>query len=168
MSRKKKKHRGGDDVKLNLAAMLDMAFQLLTFFIFTFKPPAVEGQVSLKLPPPQIVATQKADQQAGSNNNNQALAAGVETLTITVTATLGGSIDHMAVGDGGVSTLPQLDQRLKVILQDPVKPFEQVIIQVGPQLRYEALMSVIDVCTRQTFSDGKPLTKISFVEIPEG
>jgi len=167
MSRKRKKHGGGDEVKLNLAAMLDMAFQLLTFFILTFKPPPVEGQVSLKLPPPQIVATVKGE-AAGNNANNTNPLQGVETLTITVTSTPNGAIDAMAVGEGGVSDLRNLDQRLKAILQDPVKPFEQVIIQVGPQLRYEALMSVIDVCTRQTFSDGKPLTKISFVEIPEG
>ncbi len=166
MSRKKKKH-GGDDVKLNLAAMLDMAFQLLTFFILTFKSPPVEGQVDLRLPPPQIVATVKGD-PAGNNANNTNPIQGVETLTITVTSTPNGSIDHMAVGEGGVSDLRNLDQRLKAILQDPVKPFEQVIIQVGPQLRYEELMRVIDVCTKQTFADGKPLKKISFVEIPEG
>ena len=33
-----KKHKSNDEVELNLAAMLDMAFQLLTFFILTFKP----------------------------------------------------------------------------------------------------------------------------------
>src|SRR5205823_3690703 len=42
-----------DEVSLNLAAMLDMAFQLLAFFILTFKPNPVEGQISLNLPPPR-------------------------------------------------------------------------------------------------------------------
>ena len=32
--------------------MLDMAFQLLTFFILTFRPAPIEGQISLRLPPP--------------------------------------------------------------------------------------------------------------------
>lgn len=163
--RKKKKHGGGDEVKLNLAAMLDMAFQLLTFFILTFKPPPVEGQVSLKLPPPKAVA-QVEGKAAGNNANNNAPIEAAETLLVTVTSTPGGSIDTMLVGDGGVSTLPQLDQRLKAVLQSPDKPFEQVVIQVGPELRYESLMSVIDVCTKQTFTDGNKLTKISFVELP--
>ena len=51
MSRKKRK-RGLEEVELNLAAMLDMAFQLLTFFILTFKPAPVEGQITLRLRPP--------------------------------------------------------------------------------------------------------------------
>ena len=36
--RRKKKSRGKEEVELNLAAMLDMAFQLLAFFILTFRP----------------------------------------------------------------------------------------------------------------------------------
>ena len=51
MSRRKRRG-SGEEVELNLAAMLDMAFQLLTFFILTFKPAPVEGQVNLRLPPP--------------------------------------------------------------------------------------------------------------------
>ncbi len=37
-----------EEVELNLAAMLDMAFQLLTFFVLTFKPAPVEGQIALQ------------------------------------------------------------------------------------------------------------------------
>ena len=36
MRRRRKKKGGHESVELNLAAMLDMAFQLLTFFILTF------------------------------------------------------------------------------------------------------------------------------------
>ena len=45
MRRHKRRKRNQGDVELNLAAMLDMAFQLLTFFILTFRPSPVEGQV---------------------------------------------------------------------------------------------------------------------------
>ena len=38
-----RRRRKQGDVELNLAAMLDMAFQLLTFFILTFKPPPAEA-----------------------------------------------------------------------------------------------------------------------------
>ena len=40
---------------LNVTAMLDMAFQLLAFFVLTFKPPPAEAQIFLKLPPYQAV-----------------------------------------------------------------------------------------------------------------
>jgi len=43
--------RSQEEVELNVTAMLDMAFQLLAFFILTFKPPPVEGSIALRLPP---------------------------------------------------------------------------------------------------------------------
>ncbi len=50
MSRHRKKTLGAEAVELNLAAMLDMAFQLLAFFILTFKPAPVEGDIALRMP----------------------------------------------------------------------------------------------------------------------
>jgi biopolymer transport protein ExbD len=38
------------DVTLPITPMLDMAFQLLMFFIFTYNPSALEGQMDLALP----------------------------------------------------------------------------------------------------------------------
>ena len=51
---RKKQHNSKkqQSVELKLAAMLDMAFQLLTFFILTFRPAPIEGQIDLRLPPP--------------------------------------------------------------------------------------------------------------------
>src|SRR5436190_11437959 len=56
MSRRHRRRRSSDEgVRLNMAAMLDMAFQLLAFFIATFKPMALEQQIALKLPPPEKI-----------------------------------------------------------------------------------------------------------------
>ncbi len=57
-------------MELNLAAMLDMAFQLLTFFILTFRPAPVEGQILLRMPPPQPVTALRDAAQAGSDETN--------------------------------------------------------------------------------------------------
>ena len=155
------------DVELNLAAMLDMAFQLLTFFILTFKPPPSEGQVSLRLPPPKPVTMVKEGQQAGADTSNTNPVVGVNTLTITVIATPSGGIDSMAIGEGSVGiSLTALENRLKSVLSDPGSPFDQVVIQVGSDLRYSALMSIIDICTRQTLPGGEKLSTLSFVELP--
>jgi biopolymer transport protein ExbD len=43
MRRRHRKHRDQGSVEMNLAAMLDMAFQLLTFFILTIRPAPMEG-----------------------------------------------------------------------------------------------------------------------------
>ena len=53
--RRARKQRPQSEVELNVASMLDMAFQLLAFFILTFRPAPLEGQISLRLPPPQPI-----------------------------------------------------------------------------------------------------------------
>ena len=47
--------------------MLDMAFQLLAFFVLTFRQTPLEGQISLRLPPPQAIVVVKDGQSAGSD-----------------------------------------------------------------------------------------------------
>ncbi len=79
----------------------------------------------------------------------------------------------MAVGEGQVGEdspdkIRALESRLRVILDDKDNPFKQVILQVGSRIRYDELMRVIDVCTRQKLPTGEQLTKLSFVELPEG
>ena len=149
-----------------MAAMLDMAFQLLTFFILTFRPAPIEGQISLRLPPPQPVT--KGIEQAGSDINNTNPAKGVDTLTISVFADKSGDIGSLGVGETGVANLTALELRLMQIFADPDNSFEQVIIQVGSNLRYDALMKIVDICTRLKLPSGEKLSKLSFVEVPEG
>ena len=167
MSRRRKRRKTDGAVELNLAAMLDMAFQLLTFFILTFRPAPVEGQISLRMPPAQAVTPVKNAVQAGSNPANDDPVQGLNSLVISVVPNAAGGIGSMAIGDGAVATLAGLNDRLKSILSDASSPFDQVVIQVGSGLRYENLMGVVDVCTRQTLPDGKKLTKLSFVELPD-
>ena len=162
--RRKKKYPHGA-VELNLAAMLDMAFQLLTFFILTFRPSPVEGQISLRLPPPEAVANVQG-KKAGSDFENKDPLQGLNTLTITVLGTPGGSIHSMAVGDTAVSNLDVLRNQLRIAF-GPESSFEQVIIQVGSDLRYEELMRVVDVCTDQRLPNGEKLSKLSFVEVKQ-
>ena len=146
--------------------MLDMAFQLLAFFIMTFKPAPIEGQINLKLPPPEAIAGVKGE-KAGSDDTNKNPVQGIETLTISVFAKSNGKIATMAIGEANVAGVSALNGRLKDVLSNPNSPFQQVIIQVGSRLHYEELMKVIDVCTKQTLPSGEKLTKLSFVELPE-
>src|SRR6516164_148323 len=46
----RRKAEPGPEVELPITPMLDMAFQLLAFFILTYHPSALEGQVALAQP----------------------------------------------------------------------------------------------------------------------
>ena len=163
--RRKRRLRGG--VELNLVAMLDLAFQLLAFFILTFKPTPVEGQILLRMPPAEAVSPIQSAAEAADDPQNIDPVQGLNSLVISVIPNDSGRIGSMAIGESPLATLSGLDDRLRTILADPASPFDQVVIQVGSGLRYDALMGVIDVCTRQRLSDGQRLTKLSFVELPD-
>ena len=164
--RRKKKRRPQGDVELNLAAMLDMAFQLLTFFILTFKPAPVEGQVLLRMPPPQPVTNVNAGQKAGADASNTNPVQGLNTLVISAIANADGGLRQIGVGDATMGSVPALERKLATILGDPAGVFDQVIVQVDSRLRYDELMQIIDSCTRQQLPNGELLSKLSFVELP--
>jgi biopolymer transport protein ExbD len=169
--RKKRKRASQEEVVLNLAAMLDMAFQLLAFFILTFRPAPVEGQINLNLPPPVPIAQQTPKDKDEGDGVGIAAA---HTLTIKIVAAGNGQVASVSVGlaklfegplDRGRINL--LDRRLKDVFAIEGKPFDQVLLQVGKALNYGELMKVIEICTRQKMADGKPVNKISFVELQE-
>jgi biopolymer transport protein ExbD len=171
MRRHKRKRPQTEEVTLNLAAMLDMAFQLLAFFILTFKPNPVEGQINLNLPPPVPIAEMKEKPDDVDDSGSGMAAA--KTLTITIAAAPNGQVSKMTVGlaplfDGPLdgSRLQRLDRRLKDVFAIE-GTFEQVLLRVGKTLDYGELMKIIDVCTRQKMADNKPVNKISFVELGE-
>ncbi len=155
-----------EGVELNMAAMLDMAFQLLTFFILTFRPAPIEGQLLMHLPPAQPTTNVKATAMAGADEKNKNPAAGLNTLVISVFPDAGGYIDSLALGENKVQSLPQLNSQLKSMFGDPDLMFDQVVVQVGDRLRYDELMKVMDVCSQQKLHNGRTLSKLSFVELP--
>jgi len=165
---RRKKRRSQGEVELNLAAMLDMAFQLLTFFILTFKPAPIEGQVLLRMPPPQPVTNVNAGEKAGSDQQNTNPVQGLNTLVISALANSDGSLKQMAVGETPIAGITALERKLEDIFRDPGSGFDQVIVQVDSRLHYGPLMQVIDVCSQQKLPNGEPLTKLSFVELPAG
>jgi biopolymer transport protein ExbD len=162
--RKKERH---EEVELNMAAMLDMAFQLLTFFILTFKPSPIEGQLNMRLPPPKPV-TAVVGAAAGSDEKNTDPLAGLTTLVIAIEGDQEGTLKRTKIADTVMGSIGVFENKLREILSDPGSGFDQVIVSVDSRLRYEELMQVIDVCSRQKLPSGEPLTKLSFVELPSG
>src|SRR4051794_13625176 len=61
MSARRRKGEPPSEVVLPITPMLDMAFQLLTFFILTYHPSGMEGQMDLSLPSEDTKAAQKKE-----------------------------------------------------------------------------------------------------------
>jgi hypothetical protein len=78
-----------------------------------------------------------------------------------------GKIASMAIGNNQVETIPALEVKLQQALADKTVEFDQVVIQVQDSCRYDELMKIIDVCTRQKLSNGKNLAKLSFAGMPD-
>jgi biopolymer transport protein ExbD len=156
------RRKSAPEVELNLAAMLDMAFQILVFFVLTFRPAAVEGQVELRMPPPKPFPG-NTDGSAEAGNCADPLK-DLKTLSIVLANTEEGKLRQIRASGEEVAVDPKLaalDARLKKLLGDPASPFDQIVIQVGPKMRYDELMRVLDVCSRQRLPGGEKLKKLS-------
>jgi biopolymer transport protein ExbD len=134
----KKKKKPAEEIKIPITPMLDMAFQLLTFFILTYKPAPSEGQFAM---------------------TNENIPAALRTLPTVLRAAEGGALGRVSLGEQDVQGMAALKRELQVILKDPSLPFDQALIKVDPNLKYSELMQVIDV-----FSSLK-LSKVSFAEL---
>ena len=164
------RRRSQSEVELNLAAMLDMAFQLLTFFHSDVSAGADRrADFAAASAAAAGGGGQQTPQKAGQDVDNTNPVQGVNTLTISVFADpKTGEIQSLGVGETPVPGIAALDGKLKEVFADPGNPFDQVIIQVSDACRYDELMKVVDVCTHQVLPDGQKLSKLSFVELPSG
>ena len=96
--------------------MLDMAFQLLTFFVLTYRPAPVEGQFVMNLLPAQPATAMAAapPNQAGPSND---LPASLRTLPTILRAGEGGSLARIMIEQNEVPNDPRaLEEALDEIL----------------------------------------------------
>ena len=150
------------DVEIPITPMLDMAFQLLTFFILTYRPAPVEGQFAMNLLPAAPAMKMDAAAPPDADAKNSEVPATLRTMTTQIRANPDGSLGRVTLEELEVQGMDQLKVKLKEILDVPERPFEQAVIQADPNLKYEELMKVVDI-----FSSLK-LTKISFAELEAG
>jgi biopolymer transport protein ExbD len=151
----------GMEIEIPITPMLDMAFQLLTFFILTYRPAPTEGQFSMNLLPAQAAVDINKDQ---AKENSTTLDASLRTLKTTLRAGENGLIGEMTLADKPITGLAELKTELESFVNDPVLSFDQAVINVDPQLKYSEVMRVIDVFSSLK---PKPLTKISFSELSD-
>jgi biopolymer transport protein ExbD len=169
MGRRRRRHKNSGAVKLNVTAMLDMAFQLLAFFILTFRPAPIEGHLSLNMPPPIPQTNVEVNQTVGQEGSSSPA---LHALHLFVTATESGDVAQVrlesnviAAGRLTPSTLAGISRRIGPVFTARNVLYDRIQIEVDKNLRYEELLKLIDVCSQQKQPDGKPIGKVSFVEM---
>ena len=159
----RKKQRGHDDVELNVAAMLDMAFQLLAFFILTFKPSPIESQIMMRLPADKPVTQAPSNQVDSSMLEDEGL-----VISISIYSTPEGEIEKLEIGQRAISapTIEELLPAFRTALADIVQlGCDTVSVRVGEDLRNERLMQIVDICGKQELPSGERLSKVSIVPL---
>jgi biopolymer transport protein ExbD len=173
------KHHSNEDVELNVTAMLDMAFQLLAFFVLTFKPPPGENEIRLKLPPAQPVAGYSGTQRAGSDETKDIKDVKItKSLTVELNDGGSGSITMIRVGIPSVAmkdhiAYNDLERELRGYFKakdeneasgqkgNSQGDYEQVVINASPTLRWDEVMKVMDLCTKFATGKGDKIPAVS-------
>jgi biopolymer transport protein ExbD len=141
-----------------VAPMLDVAFNILAFFIFTFNPAPVELQFKLNLLPAQPAA-EPEDTRTNSDAPSE-LPAPISTLSIVLSSDgSSGALRSIRLEDIEYDSLAEFAARIKVIAADPDITFDQAEIRVDPYLDYQYLIQVVNI-----FAANR-ITKISFAEL---
>jgi biopolymer transport protein ExbD len=152
--------------EIPITPMLDMAFQLLTFFVLTYRPAPSEGQIIMSLLPVQPATSITADAPSDQPADN--LPATLRTLPTILRAGQGGRLEQIMVGETALATdTKALEAELDKYFADPDLPFEQTLLKVDPRLRYSELMRVMNAFMN-AFSHAKKPPSISFDELVPG
>jgi biopolymer transport protein ExbD len=154
MGQRRSKRRSAEGVEINLAAMLDMAFQLLMFFILTFSPMPLESQIAAQLP-----ASGTITQSMLPREDNGGL------VTVTVLASDVGGVKDMAVDQAIVRDVGGLKQELKRTISSRGKC--NVVMQVDTKLHYQELVHVVDACMQVGGLVDGLIEHMTFVELRE-
>lgn len=162
---RRKRNRNAGKVELNMAAMLDMAFQLLAFFILTFHPSDVEAQISMLMPPPKPIPG-----AAGTSKNELPVEDSTGfPIEITCVASSTGEIEKLQIAGHSMAigtteqTLASFSDRAQAIFDTPGNDSAQ--IHVDPKLRYDILIKLLDTCTNRKLPNGERLTRIGITQL---
>jgi biopolymer transport protein ExbD len=165
----RRKQEAGPEPTLPITPMLDMAFQLLAFFVMTYHPSDLEGQMDLSLPSESITQAKKPeDVQTEAKPDPNAKLELPANLTVIVRTQMdnvnNGRISALTLQDeAGPQQIDNLDKLAAELKRrsETVENKENIKIQADGRLKWEEVVRVMDVC------QGAGFKNISFVPPPD-
>jgi biopolymer transport protein ExbD len=182
---------GGVNLNIIITPMLDMAFQLLAFFIMTYHPSALEGHIDGTLLPPTSLATKGNKTEVNLDPATDDEPKLTETLLVKVKAvgkgqseggrqdgeprwiellraeagstplTVNGNPSARDLEDFVKSLEEDLNKELKKILKEPGSLNTDIKLEADPDLKHRFWMKFYDVCKLSGFKN------IHFVSPPQ-
>jgi len=157
----------GPEPNLPITPMLDMAFQLLAFFVMTYHPSDLEGQMDLSLPSEQVTRPEKPQDSTNAPVDKAPIELPANLTVIVRTqmdnATAGRISELKLQDDAGaapVGSVADLTTELKK-KHETVENKENIKIQADGRLKWQAVIEVMDACQQAGFKN------ISFVPPPD-
>ncbi len=136
-----------EEVAFPVTPMLDMAFQLLAFFILTFKAPSAETHIDLDLPATPAALPTAVEGRARPRTSRTVDTDLENDLLVRAQADDLGDLKTIRLGENGLPDLPTLGQRLrdykKLLEGRPLR----VRLVADDRLRYEPAAQIIATCS---------------------
>lgn len=146
MSRRMRQPGTPEDVPFPVTPMLDMAFQLLAFFILTFQAPTEETRIDLYLPAAPVALPGGPQGQANPTPSRGADADLENDLIVRARADDLGELQALRLGEVDLSGPEMLGDRLRryaeVLQGRPLR----VLLVADDRLRYEVAARLVGTC----------------------
>ena len=151
-----------ENVTLQMTPMIDIVFQLLVFFVFTFKIILPEGDFNIRMPSAQASETSMQSE--------------TPLLQVRLRATDDGDLAQVQLGDivlDANTPFSHLQQEIRGLISDvggPGSTEQEVEIEADYELRYGYTMNAITAITGYVDDNGqqhKLVERVRFAPLPE-
>jgi biopolymer transport protein ExbD len=167
MAHRKVSNEATTEVELPVTPMLDMTFQLLVFFIITYHPSSLEGQMDFNLPATGAArATNRDNVDPDQPSDTDLSPKGAMTLTIKGDIAVGdrrGDISNIVVQmpnngpEFSFQTPEKMYDFLIEIRKSPntykvdLENKNDIQVQADSTLKYSKVIKVVDLCRKAEF-----------------
>lgn len=144
MARKSSRPRPPEEVAFPVTPFLDMAFQLLAFFILTFRPPSRESRIDLYLPTaPSTLPNAPRGRVLAPRPDDPDLE---NDLQIHATADDRGGLSSLRLGETAVRDASDLEARVREYSRLMSGKVLRVSFVAPDSLRYEEAARIVGAC----------------------